>query len=162
MKKNASGIDYIETNEKDLNLIGDLWLKLREHHKERINEVFKQQFDKMTFNERKRQLLEKSGKGGMLVHLAKDNQSGKIIGYCVSTVSAKKQGEVDSIFIEAEYRNMGIGDVLMKKALQWMDEHSVTNKILGVGAGNEDVFSFYQKYNFYPRTTILEQVKEGK
>jgi hypothetical protein len=26
-----------------------------------------------------------------------------------------------------------------------------------VGEGNEGVFGFYRRYNFYPRTTILEQ-----
>jgi ribosomal protein S18 acetylase RimI-like enzyme len=158
MKMKAQEIAYIEADEKALDLIGNLWLKLREHHKERINEVFKEQFDKMTFNERKRQLLEKSGKGGMLVHLVKNIQSGKIIGYCVSTITDKKQGEVDSIYIETEYRNMGIGDKFMKKAINWMDSKAVTRKSIAVAAGNEEVFSFYQKYNFYPRTTILEQV----
>ena len=39
-----------------------------------------------------------------------------------------------------------------------MKEHSVTKRILEVGAGNEEVFSFHSKYNFYPRTIILEQV----
>jgi len=34
-----------------------------------------------------------------------------------------------------------------------------TLKIVNVAAGNEQAFGFYERYCFYPRKTILEQVK---
>ncbi|MBT3233454.1 MAG: hypothetical protein HN356_11630 [Calditrichaeota bacterium] len=45
----------------------------------------------------------------------------------------------------------------MRESLLWMDSLSVKRKVLGVGVGNEVTFRFYEKYNFFPRTTILEQ-----
>lgn len=34
---------------------------------------------------------------------------------------------------------------------------AVKKTILGVAEGNESVFAFYRRHNFYPRTTILLQ-----
>ncbi len=85
-------------------------------------------FAKMTWEIRKKELLEKSRNGAIRVDLARDKNTGVLVGYCVSTVSEKRQGEIESIYIEEDYRRSGIGDNLMKKALSWMDEHSVTEE----------------------------------
>lgn len=154
-------IEYTVMEAQSLDLIGDLWRKTKEHHRAR-SQHFTDYFDRMTFDLRKKELLEKSSKGVIHIDLARDINTGELIGYCVSTVSEDKQGEIDSIYIEPDYRQSGIGDNLMKRALGWMDEHSVTKKVLEVGAGNEDLFTFYHRYNFYPRITILEQVKAEK
>ncbi len=45
----------------------------------------------------------------------------------------------------------------MKKSLKWMENYGVKDKRIGVGEGNEDVFSFYKRYGFYPKATILAQ-----
>jgi GNAT superfamily N-acetyltransferase len=115
----------------------------------------------MTFEIRKQNLLEKSGGGALRIDLARDADTGTLIGYCISTISAKKQGEIESIYVEPDYRRSGIGDIFMKRALSWMDIMSVNRKILGVGAGNEEVFGFYSRYNFYPRVHVLEQVENS-
>ncbi|MGD1120142.1 MAG: GNAT family N-acetyltransferase [Dehalococcoidales bacterium] len=159
-KQKPVKITYIHTGEQDLDLIADLWCKLRLHHKERAPEVLKGYFDKVTFDERKSQLLEKSKNGGLLIDLAKDSSTGAVIGYCVSTVNENKHGEIESIFIEEPFRRQHIGDHFMQSALKWMDARSVTRKIIGVGAGNEEVFGFYRRYGFYTRVHILTQVKE--
>jgi diamine N-acetyltransferase len=152
-------IEYKETNEKGLDLIAPLWRKLRDHHKARALEVFSEHYEKMTFDLRKKQLLEKSRDGAIRIDLARDRNTGALIGYCVSTISEKGQGEIDSIYIEEGYRRCGIGDNLMKKALKWMEEHSVKGKMLEVASGNEEVFTFYSQYDFYPRSIILRQVE---
>jgi ribosomal protein S18 acetylase RimI-like enzyme len=159
MKKNAGKIVYTETDAEGLDYIGPLWQKLREYHKARALKVFSEHFEKLTFDIRKKQLLEKSRNGAIFIDLARDVNTKALIGYCVSTVSEKKQGEIESIYIEDGYRRNGIGENLMKRALKWMDVHSVTKKIIGVAAGNEEVFPFYSRYNFYPRVSILEQVE---
>jgi diamine N-acetyltransferase len=159
MKNKAGRIFYTETDAQGLDLIDPLWQKLREHHKARAPKVFIEHYEKFTFSIRKKELLEKSRNGVILVDLARDRNTKALIGYCVSTVSEKNQGEIDSIYVEKEYRGLDIGDNLMKRALKWMDVHSVTKKIIGVAAGNEEVFAFYSRYNFYPRVSILEQVK---
>ncbi len=153
-------IEYTVTDQQGLDLIGALWEKLNEHHRVRAPH-HAANFTRMTFDQRKKGLLEKSRKGALRIDLARDVKTGKLVGYCVSTVSEDKQGEIESIFIEKDYRRCGIGDNFMKQALNWMDSLSVTKRIIGVAVGNEEAFGFYSRYNFYPRVTILSQIESG-
>lgn len=155
---NMNKIEYIEIDKKDLDIVRLLWGKLKEHHKIR-SRYFQKHFDRMTWKKRKSELLNKCRKGAMFIHLAKDSQTGVLIGYCISTINEKKQGEIDSIFIEEGYRRQAIGDNFMKRAVEWMERQSITRRVIAVVAGNEETFGFYSKYQFYPRVTILEQVK---
>jgi len=153
-----SQIIYSETDQRDLDVIGPLWQKLLEHHKER-SWHFTEHFSRMTFDTRKKELLEKSASGVMRIDLASDAESGEIIGYCISTITGDKQGEIDSIYVERDYRRAGIGDTLMKRTLDWMDKHSVRSKTLIIGVGNEEVVDFYRSYHFEIRSIIMEQVE---
>ena len=153
-------IEYIETDEQGLDLTCVLREKLITHHKVHSPGYFYKRYEKMPpANERNKELLEKFAKGKIRVELARNKETEELGGYCIRTISADKEGEIQSIFPETEYRRCGIGDRFMKKALSWMNENSVVKIILAVGAGNEEVFDFYRKYVFYPRTTILEQVE---
>jgi ribosomal protein S18 acetylase RimI-like enzyme len=109
-------IEYLEKDETGLDILQPLWEKLKEHHRVRSLH-FKEQFDELTWEKRKRELLNKAYNSVMLVHLAKDSDTSRPIGYCVSTISEDKTGEIESIFIEAEYRRSGIGANFMKRAL---------------------------------------------
>jgi len=161
MKKNVGKIVYAETDAQGLDLIAPLWRKLNEHHKAH-SPHHARHFAAMTWEIRRKDLLEKSKNGAIRVDLARNKNSGVLVGYCVSTISEKRQGEIESIYIEENDRLSGIGDNLMKKAIRWLDEQSVKKKIIGVASGNEEVFAFYSRYNFYPRVTILEQIVTGK
>ena len=157
MNSKAGKITYTQMGKEGLDSIADLWQKLTIHHKERAPQVFKAHYDKYVFDGRKKQLLEKSKNGDMLIDLAKDNNTGALVGYCVSTISEKKEGELESIFIEKEYRRYHIGDHFITNSIKWMDAHKVEKKVIVVAAGNEEAFGFYQKYGFYPRAHILQQ-----
>jgi len=154
-----NSIKYIETDQSGLDFVGFLWEKLNEHHRVRSLH-FAEHFARMIWDVRKNELLKKSINGFMRVDIAKDVETGKLVGYCISSVTVAKVGEIESIFIEKEYRRSGIGDVFMKKALKWMEGLSVTRIIIGVGAGNEEVFPFYARYGFYPGVTILTQLEK--
>ena len=73
--------------------------------------------------------------------------------YCVSSVGKCEVGEIESIFVVPNYRGLGIGDALTRKALAWMDKEGVEAKNVEVGAGNEDVFGFYAPHGSLPRRT---------
>ena len=40
-----------------------------------------------------------------------------------------------------------------------MDDNEVSSKELYVCSDNENVLKFYEKYNFFPRKTLLKQTK---
>ena len=154
-------IEYAEKGKGDLDSIAPLWEKLREH--QRIHSPhFPEHYARRTWKLRKTDLLQKSESGGLHVHIATDIDTKEIIGYCLSTVSKDGHGRLESIYVEPNYRQSGIGDELMRRALQWMNEIQATTKTLIVGAGNEGVFTFYSRHNFYPKHITLEQVETEK
>jgi diamine N-acetyltransferase len=139
--------------------IKSLWEGLRDHHKDHST-YFQKRFQDSTFEKRKNALLAKMEYGKLNIDVAEDISQNKIVAYCVSSVVEENQGrvgEIDSIFIDKDYRNKGIGDRLMRKALEWLKNENVTEKRIVVAEGNEGVFEFYRKYGFYHLHHILQQ-----
>jgi diamine N-acetyltransferase len=153
-----TNITYLSGDECLLDKIQPLWEQLNKHHLQ-LSPNFKQYYLGMTFQKRKAQLLKKAVEGQIRVDLALDEPSNQTMGYCVSSINKEKSGAIESIFVVKAYRNIGIGDALMKKALNWLDHNGALEKIVEVGSGNEAVFGFYSRYGFMPRKTMLKQVK---
>lgn len=147
-------MEYIEGSLELLENVKPLWEKLNRHHKANTK-YFAKRFDNITFGKRHKK-FKSSYK--IKIDLVKDILSNTYIGYCISTVSEDLIGEIDSLYVEKEYRKFGVGDALMTRALDWLDEHKVNSKIIGVAEGNEIVLDFYKRYNFYPKTLILQQI----
>jgi [ribosomal protein S5]-alanine N-acetyltransferase len=147
-------IEYLDKNQNDLDIIRPLWDKLNAHHI-MVSKYFKDSRATTTFDMRKKQLMEKSYQGALRIDLARDALTKEYIGYCVTSVDEQKQGEIESIYVEKDYRLSGIGDSLMTRALAWLETVTVKKTILGVAEGNEGVFAFYRRHDFYPRVTVL-------
>lgn len=149
-------ISYIEVSGNEIDIIKPLWEKLREHHFG-LSPHFAEEYIEFTFEDRKKELLAKSGGNLLKIDIAKDEDTQWLIGYCISSISAGLVGEIDSIFLEENYRNLGIGNELMSRALSWMDSNKVKFKRIVVAMGNEELLPFYERYEFYPRHLVLEQ-----
>lgn len=150
-------ITYISGSFDLLDLAEPLWVKLIEHHK--IRSVhFRHEFELINFEIRKRMLEEKAGEGIIMVDLAQDSTTGRVIGYCFNTINQVRRGEIESIFVEEGFRNQGIGDTLVKRALAWMEEQGTYERIVTVASGNDDVLDFYARYGFVPRQRMLKQI----
>ncbi|MGF7057655.1 GNAT family N-acetyltransferase [Brassicibacter mesophilus] len=147
-------IKYTTIDMNDIGLIKELWEKLNLLHSRR-SKYFEQKFKSFSFENRIKFLFKKSEEGKVRIDIVKDDD--KYIGYCISSIDENLIGGVESIFLEEEYRGSGIGEQLMERSMNWMDDNQISKCILGVAYGNENVLSFYQKFGFYPRTTILEK-----
>ncbi len=130
--------------------------KLRDHHFG-LSPYFADEYEKFTFEDRKKELLNKSGGNLLKIDIAVYEDTQWLIGYCISSISAGLVGEIDSIYLEDNYRSLGIGNELMNRALQWIDKNRVKFKRIVVAMGNEDLLPFYERYNFFPRHLVLEQ-----
>lgn len=150
-------ITFISGQEELLDEVEPLWSKLVEHHKLR-SEHFRHEFESITFGIRKRMLNDHSHEGGILVEVAGDSDTGKAVGYCISSINRFKQGELESIFVEKEFRGKGIGEAMVKHALNWMDEQGAHSKVIVAVVGNEEVLSFYARFGFMPRQYLLKQI----
>jgi ribosomal protein S18 acetylase RimI-like enzyme len=135
-----------------------MWEELNRYHCDR-SQHFKEHYLAMTWQKRKYTLLKKTVGGAMQVEIAVEETSGRKVGYIVSTVNSEKIGEVESIYVNENYRGMGIGDQLMRDALDWMGQTGAISKQVEVSVGNEVAWGFYGGYGFLPRKTLLKQVK---
>lgn len=152
-------IIYDVMTEEGLDLIGPLWMELRQMHRARST-YFKNALGSRSFEDRREELLEKAAGGLMRVELARDD-TGRVVGYCVSSVGKDMTGEVDSIFVTAAYRGTGIGTALMEGALRWMEGLGVKRKVVMAIVGNEHVHAFYARFGFLPKSVMLEQGQTG-
>ncbi len=149
---------YRTTGFSEIDLIQPLWEQLNEHHHARARQ-FRTHYEEMTFDNR-RAYFEKIHRAGTLrIDLATDPATGMNIGYCISSISPENAGEVESLFVDPAYRSEGIGSALMTRCLAWMDSTGTARKRVSVGNGNEDAWVFYRKFGFFPRMTVLEQIK---
>lgn len=150
----------IRSKIEELDLIKPLWEKLNDLH-ENLSPDFKERFQRMNWDKRKNNLISKSVK--LLFEYVIDNNSDKIIGYCISTIDKEneKTGEIDSIFIEREHRKSGIGKRLMENAINWLISQKTETQKLIVGVGNESVIEYYKQFDFLPLHIVLQR-KEQK
>jgi ribosomal protein S18 acetylase RimI-like enzyme len=151
-----TNINYIAMGGKDLDLITPLREKIRQYHVER-SQYFKERITEISIEDMNRQLLAKAV-GGILLDLARDVDTGHLLGYCLTYIDQERHGEILSIYLEPAYRREHIGYSLMKRALDWMDKQGVKRKMLSIGAGNEEVVDFYRHFKFEVRSIIMEQV----
>ncbi len=153
-------IEYTVTDEHGLDQIEGLWLKLRNHHAG-ISSHFSESMKEKTYEDKKRELLAMVETGKLRICLAADAIAKKTVGYCIASVTADGEGEINSIFIEEDYRQRDIGENLMQYSLDWLQSFSPGRIRLEVMAGNEEVFRFYRRFGFEPRSIIMERVNQA-
>lgn len=149
-------IKYTFGSKEILELVKPMWDKLNNYHKENsIN--FKSHFESLSF-ERKVKRLEADSNLEIMVILVKNLSKDIYLGYSISIVTKDKVGEIDSIYVDQDYRKYGIGKRLMNESIAWLNSKDVNKKILYVANGNENVFDFYGKCGFYPKMILLEEI----
>ena len=144
-------IKFKKIKKKNLSRIKPLWQQLNCMH---INDSkhFKEYFQEFKFEKRIEKWMKLKNKNLFIQIIEKNNQ---ILGYCVSTYQ-KKVGEIDSIFIIEEYRNLKIGEQLITNALKWFEKKECQRITVSIADGHDSVIPFYEKFNFYHRKTVLE------
>jgi diamine N-acetyltransferase len=152
-------IEYRETDISEIHLIQPLWIQLNDYVCARAT-TFRTHFEQMTFEDRKSYFEKIAITGSLRIDLAFDPlRCGGYFGYCVSSLSMEKNGEIESIFVHENYRSRSIGSGLVKRALAWFDESGSVRNRVSVSEGNEAAWDFYKKFGFSPRLTVLEQKK---
>ena len=141
----------------DINLldeIKELWEGLKKIHIEKSVD-FRSYYTALTFQERKESLVRHAENGKLFIVIACRNNLK--IGYCASSV-VDGIGEINSIFINSDFRKKNVGNKLMEISLDWIKSNDAKKIIVQVAADNEEVFGFYSKYGFTPRFTEMQIV----
>ena len=148
-------IEYRRIGTDRIALIKPLWLKLNDQHRE-ASRHFRSRYERFTFEERIRKFSSPEIKTA--IDIAEGLPEKRIIAYCISSIGRGKEGEIDSIYIEPDFRGRKIGRALMERALAWFDAEGVKLRTVAVAVGNESAFGFYEKFGFHPALTVLRQV----
>ena len=142
-------IKLIDKNQ--INKIKALWKKLNEMHLE-DSHFFKDLYKTFDFEKRCQKFDELLDKN-IRIEIIEDDTA--IVGYCISTIE-KGSGEIDSLYIEKNYRKYGYGGQLVENSISWLKANNCNKIMVAVAEGHESVFGFYEKYGFYPRMTYLQ------
>ncbi len=140
----------------DIAIVSPLWYQLNDHHHAHAR-AHQAVYERMTFEKRKEHFERIAAAGALRVDLAPDTAADRYIGYCITSLSPDGTGEIESIFVEEHYHSAGIGTALVQRALAWLEKNSPARIQVSIADGNEETFSFYRRFGFYPRRTILEQ-----
>ena len=106
-------------------------------------------------------LVAKTDEGKLHIQLVYASDRDKPIGFCITSLSNDGIGEVEALYILDEYQGNNLGTTLLQRSLKWMEARNTLEQQLMVAAGNERVFSFYQKFGFYPGYTTLFRVRSN-
>jgi GNAT superfamily N-acetyltransferase len=136
--------------------IEPMWRKLTLHASEH-SQHFAEHFAARTFPQRRDELREKAAKGALHIDIAKDERSGTDLGYCVSSVDEKHCGEIESLFVDDATRGRGVGDLLVRRSIDWMEKVGARSMAVFTVYGSEDVLPFYARYGFRPKMVMLER-----
>jgi diamine N-acetyltransferase len=145
-------MEIIEKDRRHLIDIKLLWEELNSYHSQ-YSKNFKEHFNSFTFEKRLSKLIDKKN---ISVFIASD--SGTYVGYCIVTAH-KNKGEIDSIYIKPNYRGKKVGSKLMQNAMEWLDKFNLNEIDIYIAEGNEQVFTFYEKFGFKNRFTVFQKQK---
>ena len=149
---NNTAIEYVIGGAELLDSIEQLWTELRRHHA-RVSTDFSAWFGERSFSSRKAELLAQAS-ADMRIEFAMTGNTP--IGYCVSTLSTDYTGEVDSLFVDPEYRGAGIGSRLMRSGVGWLEERGASPIIIVVVHGNDKALHWYAEMGFAPKTVKMQ------
>jgi diamine N-acetyltransferase len=134
-----------------INIIQPLWEQLNQIHlADSIH--FKEHYKTFTFERRIESITKKDESDIKISLVVIDNQNR---GYCFSTVDGLN-GEIDSLYLDAEIRGSGIGKILVEEHIKWLREKGCLKIRLGVSFGHDSVLEFYHKLGLYERMIYLE------
>jgi diamine N-acetyltransferase len=127
-----------------IDIIEPMWVLLNEMHKEFDRRIM-QPVRTTTWPERREQLI---GKSGFKVNIELLYEKKNRIGYCYSTIDRDGIGEVESVFIDEQFRSRGFGELLMESALSFFEQNRAADIKIWVHPANTRAMSFYWRFGF--------------
>lgn len=148
-------ISIIEKGLDEIEIIKPLWEQLNFVH---INNsvFFKKEYGNLSFSERMKLIYNKVHDSIFKFDLILDNETGTFVGYCLSSIQSTK-GDIESIYIDKQYRRLGLGDKLMRRALEWFKTNSIDDIKIDVVYANDEALPFYKCYGFDIKYYVLHK-----
>ena len=147
---------FLQGGRELLPRVKTLWEQLNLHHLEHSN-FFKAHFSNFEFEKRHQPLMDEKGTE-ILIDLVIDQRQKREVAYCLSSLAGDGTGEIESLYVEAAYCQLNLGQMLMERAVSWLQGQNASPLLIAVAEGNENVLPFYRRFGFYPRKLLLQYV----
>jgi ribosomal protein S18 acetylase RimI-like enzyme len=145
--------------QEDLDIIQKLNQKLCKRENHEFDATVKQNFP---LTEDDLEYIKKSIKGdGKLCLVVEDDNT--LIGYLIASIepagsyrNIEKVSELDSFWVEPDYRNNGLGKKLVNEFKKWSLDQGVDRIRVNVSTQNVGAIKFYKREGFEDYDSILE------
>ncbi|MEM0351210.1 MAG: ribosomal protein S18-alanine N-acetyltransferase [Archaeoglobaceae archaeon] len=87
---------------------------------------------------------------------------GKVVGYVVTMEVDKVTGKIVSIAVRKDFRGRGIGEALLRKAIERLRSRGKTRITLEVRVSNKPAQELYKKLGFKIMDTIPSYYSDGE
>lgn len=142
-------MEIVQLSLNELDQIKSMWGDLNSLHGA-LSVSFKEHFASITF-EKRCEIF--SSKDALVIFAAKVNE--ELVGYCIASVQGGV-GELDSLFVKPDHRELRIGKRLASSAITWLKSQKCGQIDIQVAYGNEAVLSFYEEFGFKKRSHVLQ------
>ncbi|MCM1988947.1 GNAT family N-acetyltransferase [Oceanirhabdus seepicola] len=130
-------------------IIKEVWERNRNFHEE-ISKSFKELYSDLVFEDRIN-VFSSFDKEHIKITLAEDEESCRLLGYCISTFEGN-QGEPQTLHVVEEARGTGIGKELMNRHIEWLKNNGCEDINITVSYDNNNTIKFYESMGFKPNT----------
>jgi ribosomal protein S18 acetylase RimI-like enzyme len=86
------------------------------------------------------------------------DEGGQVVGFCWIVLydpGTGLEGEVAELYVSAEHRGRGIGDMLVREAVKLFDERRVTLGYVWTRPDNESAVKLYRSAGFEPNRQLV-------
>jgi ribosomal protein S18 acetylase RimI-like enzyme len=147
MKTNITDLEI-----ENIHIIEKLWIKNSEFHRSN-SEYFNTPLEEGIFNKR----ISSWKKAGNL-KITISSTENHIVGYCISTIT-NKNGSIESLYVDTDFRRRGIAANLAKSHLKWFNDFGCEKSTVTTVYKNADALGFYKSIGLFPKTITLEEKK---
>ena len=136
-----------------LPVIKPLRKKLYAHHRG-LMPCFAHEFNPIHISENDIVLADKNRTKAIQVFVAETSDH-KPVGYSFAKIDIDNNGELDSLFVEKEYRGKGLAKELSMMTIEWMKLQKPMYISVRVLPDNQAAEALYKNIGFTPRSLIM-------
>lgn len=142
-------VSYRDIPFKEVSIIKEVWEKNRKYHED-MSTFFSDLYSDIIFEDRIKS-FNSFHKDHIKITVAEDDNSCKLLGYCISTFE-RNHGEPQTLHVVEKARGAGIGKELMNRHIEWLKSNGCKTITISVSYENNNTIEFYEAMGFRPNT----------
>ncbi|HET9824679.1 MAG TPA: GNAT family N-acetyltransferase [Chitinophagaceae bacterium] len=89
--------------------------------------------------------------------VAQDDETGEAIGCALLLTDHASFYYVKDVMVDPRWQGKGVGSMLMKEVMRWLNENAAENAFVGLFTG-ENLAAFYKQFDFAPAFGMVKRI----